>query len=105
MASCVISAIIDTDDGCSLVPACVVHAAHAPCPHDGEPACPDPLHAFPGNGTRDDVLRLWRLRTRGQRPLIIHTDAIRDPDDHVYEDGVLPCPCGAEIFPAGGIGG
>jgi hypothetical protein len=102
MASCVISAIVDTDDGNALVPACIVHTCHAPCPHDGEPACPVPLHAFPGNGTRDEALRMWRLRTRGQRPLIIHTDAIPDPDDHVYEDEVLPCPCGAEIFPAGG---
>lgn len=99
MAECVISAVVDTDDGCSLVPACVVHAAHAPCMHDGEPACPVPLHFFPGSGTREDALRMWRLRTRGQRPLIIHTGAIPDPEDHVYEDEVLPCPCGAEIIP------
>jgi hypothetical protein len=102
MAECVISAIVDTDYGGALVPACVVHAAWAPCPHDGEPACPAPLHHFPGNGTREEALRRWRLRTRGQRPLIIHTDRIPDPLDHVHEDEVLPCPCGAEIIPAGG---
>ncbi len=102
MAECVISAIVDTDDGYSLVPACVVHTTYAPCPHDGEPACPAPLHFFHGNGTRDDALRMWRLRTHAQRPLIIHTGSIPDPYDHVYEDEVLPCPCGAEILSATG---
>lgn len=103
MADCVISAIVDTDDGYSLVPACVVHTCHAPCPHDGEPANPGPLHAFAGNGTRAEVIRMWQIRTRGQRPLIIHDEQrIPDPYDHVQEDKVLPCPCGAEILPAGG---
>ncbi len=102
MAECVISVIVDTDDGYSLVPACIVHAAHAPCMHDGEPACPVPLHTFAGNCTREEVTSMWRLRTRCQRPLIIHTDAIPDPQDHVMEDETLPCPCGAEILPARG---
>ena len=104
MADCVISAVADTECGNALVPACIVHAAHAPCMHDGEPACPAPLHSFPGSGTRDEALRMWRLRTRGQRPLIIHTDAIPDPQGHVYGDEVMPCPCGAEIIPPGGTG-
>ena len=100
MAECVISAILDTDEG-GMVPACVVHTCHAPCPHDGEPACPAPLHAFAGDGTRDDALRMWDLRTRRQRPLIIH-DEHRIPDayDHVMEGEIHPCPCGAEIIPA-----
>ena len=100
MAECVISAIIDTDDGYSLVPACVVHAAHAPCMHDGEPACPVPLHVF-NHQDRDAAVRAWRLRTHGQRPLVIH-DEKRIPDayDHVMEDEIHPCPCGAEILPA-----
>ncbi len=100
MAECVISAIVDTDDGYSLVPACVVHTSHAPCMHDGEPASPVPLHAFTGNQERDNALRIWRLRTHGQRPLIIHTDLIPDPCDHVLEDEIRPCPCGAEILAA-----
>jgi len=101
MAECVISAIVDTDYGNTLIPACMVHAAHAPCMHDGEPANPAPLHSFPGNGTREEAIRMWRLRTHAQRPLIIHTDKIPDPLDHVYEDEVLPCPCGAEIIRVG----
>ena len=101
MAECVVSAIMDTGNGCALVPACVVHCCHAPCPHDGEPANPAPLHAFTGNQTRDDAVRTWRQRTRRQRPLIIHTDLIPDPYDHVMEDETYPCPCGAEILPAG----
>jgi hypothetical protein len=56
--------------------------------------------AFAGNGSRDEALRLWQLRTRGQRPLIIHTDKIPDPYDHVMEDEIHACPCGAEILPA-----
>ena len=100
MAECVISAIVDTGNGNALVPACVVHTAYAPCPHDGEPAAPGPLHHFAGNGTREEAIRMWRLRTHGQRPLIIHTDAIPDPEDHVYETRVLPCPCGAEVLAA-----
>lgn len=100
MAHCVISAIVDTDYGNALIPACMVHTAHAPCMHDGEPANPAPLHMFPGNGTREEAVRMWRLRTHGQRPLIIHTDAIGDPEDHVYGDEVLPCPCGAEVLEA-----
>ena len=27
---------------------------------------------------------------------------IPDPYDHVMEERMLPCPCGAEILPAGG---
>lgn len=103
MAECVITAVVDTDNGGNLAPACAVHATWAPCPHDGGPACPVPLHHFAGNGTREQGIRLWQLRTRGQRPLIIHTGAIPDPQDHVYEDEVLPCPCGAEVLAAIGL--
>lgn len=100
MAECVISAILDTDEG-GMVPACVVHTTFAPCPHDGEPACPVPLHAF-NHADRDAAVRFWQLRTRGQRPLIIHDEQrIPDPYDHVMEDEIHPCPCGAEILPAG----
>ena len=101
MAECVISAIVDTDGGYSLVYACMVHAAHHPCMHDGERACPVPLHAFAGNRRREAVIRMWQLRTRGQRPLIIHDEQrIPDAADHVMEDEIHPCPCGAEIIPA-----
>ena len=101
MAECVVSAIVDTDDGNALVPACVVHTAFAPCPHDGEPANPAPLHMF-GHQDRAEAIRVWQLRTRGQRPLVIHDgQRVPDPYDHVMEDRLLPCPCGAEILPAG----
>ena len=99
MAHCVVSAILDTDEG-GMVPACVVHTCHAPCPHDGEPACPTPLHMF-NHEDRDAAIRFWRLCTHGQRPLIIHDEKrIPDPYDHVMEDGIHPCPCGAEIIAA-----
>jgi hypothetical protein len=57
VAHCVISAIVDTDVN-ALVPACVVHASHAPCMHDGEPANPAPLHAF-NLSEREDAIRMW----------------------------------------------
>lgn len=98
MAECVISAIVDTDNGNALVPACVVHTMYAPCPHDGEPADPAPLHMFAPTA-RHDAIRMWRLRTHRQRPLIIHTDRIPDPEDHVCETEVISCPCGAEVLP------
>jgi len=41
MARCVISPVLNTDEGgWPLLPACVVHTAMAPCRHGGEPACP-----------------------------------------------------------------
>ena len=98
MAHCVISVILDADLG--PVPGCVVHAVYAPCDRDGQPACPVPLHAF-GHDDRDAALRMWRIRTHQQRPLIIHDERrIPDPAGHVIEDRILPCPCGAEVLAA-----
>jgi hypothetical protein len=100
VAHCVISSIVDSDEGYALVPTCIVHASHAPCMHDGEPANPAPLHMF-NHQDRDAALRAWRLRTHGHRPLIIHDEQrVPDPADHVIEDRALPCPCGAEVLAA-----
>jgi hypothetical protein len=102
MAHCVISVIVDSDDGNSIIPACVVHASHAPCMDNGQPACPAPLHSFTSD--RPGAVRAWALRTHRQRPLILHDDRrIPDPLDHVFEDEILPCPCGTEVLAA--IGG
>ena len=100
VAHCVISAIADADVDYALVPACMVHAAHAPCMHDGESASPVPLHAF-GYSERGEAIRVWEIRTHRQRPLIIHDEQrIADPEDHVVEDKIRPCPCGAEVLAA-----
>jgi hypothetical protein len=99
VAHCVISRIVDTDAGNAIVPGCAVHAAFAPCMHDGEPASPVPLHTF--DGDRDEAIRMWRLKTHRQRPLIVHDmTRITDPHDHVFENEVLPCPCSAEVLAA-----
>jgi len=96
----VISTIVDSDEGYALVPACMVHTSHAPCMHDGEPASPVPLHAF-NHQDREAAIRMWQIRTHGQRPLIIHDERrLPDPADHVIEDRILPCPCGAEVLAA-----
>ena len=98
MAHCVISVILDTDLG--PVPGCVVHAVYSPCDRDGQPACQVPLHAF-GHADREAALRMWRIRTHQQRPLIIHDQQlIPGPAGHVIEDRILPCPCGAEVLAA-----
>ena len=100
MAHCVISAIADSDEGYALIPACMVHTAHAPCMHDGEPASPVPLHAF-GCSERGEAIRMWEIRTHRQRPLIIHDERrIPEPSGHVVEDEIHPCPCGAEVLAA-----
>ena len=105
MAHCVISAIVDTDVDYALVPACMVHTCHAPCMHDGEPANPAPLHAF-NLSDRVAAIRVWQIRTHRQRPLVIHDEQrIPDPYDHVLEDEVHPCPCGAEVLAAEAPGG
>ena len=104
MAHCVISAILDTDVD-AMVPACMVHTTHAPCMHDGEPANPAPLHAF-NLSEREDAIRIWQIRTHRQRPLIIHDERrIPDPNDHVLEDEIHPCPCGGEVLAAEAPGG
>jgi hypothetical protein len=81
------------------VEACMVHCCHWPCRYQGRPAVPAPLHMFHPTG-RDQAVRMWEVRTHRQRPLIIHTGTIPDPEDHVFETQVYPCPCGAEILPA-----
>jgi hypothetical protein len=100
VAHCVISAVMDTDD-MAASPACVVHTNWAPCPHDGQPACPEALHALPGMGTsRSDALRMWKIRTHRQRPLVIHRVDGRPADEHDI-DGT-GCLCGPELFPPEG---
>ena len=102
MAHCVISAIIDTDAGNALVPACMIHTTYAPCQHDGEPACPTLVHAFSGVTPRAEALRIWRLRTHGQRPLVIHNVVLAmEAEDHECGQEYVPCPCGAEVIAAG----
>lgn len=99
MAHCVISAIVDTDDGNALVPACMVHTHFAPCPRDGEPACPVPLHSLPGAATRSEALRMWQVRTHRQRPLVIHRVDGRNIEEHECGDGT-ECACGPEVLAA-----
>lgn len=101
MATCVRSVIIDTDGGLPGVrtEACMVHTHRWPCPRQGHPADPAPLHAYPPYTTRGQALRMWEIRTARQRPLIIHDmTRLADPDDHIFETRVLPCPCGPEIL-------
>lgn len=96
MAHCVVSNLIDTDlDGDAVVLACMVHITHAPCPHDGEPASPSPLHGD-AHPSREEVIALWAARTNRQRPLHIHRGDLADGSHLVETEGV--CQCGPEIL-------
>lgn len=88
MAHCVISAVFDTD-GEALVPACIVHAYYAPCPRDGKPASPTPLHGDDRLGERQAV-EFWERQTDRQRPLVVHHGSMGD-DGHNLQDSDCPC--------------
>jgi hypothetical protein len=99
MAHCVISAVVDSDtEPMSTAPACMVHTAWAPCLHDGEPACTTPLHSPPGT-SRSDALRMWKIRTHSQRPLVIHRVDGRSIHEHALDEGT-DCACGPEVHEA-----
>lgn len=95
MAVCVISAIIDTDTN-TIQPACMIHTTWAPCPHNGEPAATTAIETVddPRRGGRDKALAAWALRTRQQRPLVLHHGFWSDTPTH---DGI-DCWCGPEVF-------
>lgn len=98
MAHCVISAVFDTDAD-SMMPACVVHAAEAPCPRNGEPASPAPLHTDDAPG-RDKAVRFWELRTHRQRLLVLHHGSLGDDRKHATEVDDTTCWCEPELLPA-----
>jgi hypothetical protein len=80
---------------------CGVHRHPAPCPLNGKPACPDPMHGYAHDPqSRDRVVAYWQLRTRRQRQLVIHkvTDKTIRRQHRYREDGV--CWCGTETFGA-----
>lgn len=88
-AHCVISAV----NGFDL--ACMVHTHYAPCPRDGEPANPGVMHtdAVP---FRDAAVFMWKLRTHGQRTLVIHVGDIRD--GHKIGVNDVDCKCHPEVI-------
>lgn len=94
MARCVITGIADGSGG-AVVSSCAVHARNTPCPEDGKPANPAPVHAF--DADRDVAIRAWEARTGRQRPLVIHA-ALGNPTGHVVAAKVAACPCGAEVI-------
>lgn len=96
MAHCVVSMIVDTDNGDAYVPACIVHTRYAPCHCDGEPASPTPLHVWSSQGP--DAVRAWELRTGQQRPLVIHQGDLDDDIEHQV-DGPR-CWCNPDIIGA-----
>lgn len=93
MAHCVMSTVNDED--LREIHSCVVHTTYGPCPHDGEPASPAPLHGDTVNG-RAELIALWVDRTDKQRPLHIHRGDWLDGTHQIGVDGV--CWCRPEIL-------
>lgn len=109
MARCVISRIHGTDGplpwllevmtgGTATV--CVVHAHYQPCPHDGQPANPAPIHTDDRYG-KVPAEAEWATRTARQRPLVIHQGSLASTAPAHETDGVL-CWCRPEVLPATG---
>lgn len=75
MARCVLSLINQDlpDEGM----ACMVHTHYAPCPRDGEPANPEPIHSD-DHLSRASAIGIWKIRSGGQRSLLIHHGALVD---------------------------
>jgi hypothetical protein len=107
VAHCVISRVRDANDPTGRLlealmggpmTACVVHAHHHPCPRDGQPADPAPLHTDDRHG-RVPAVALWATRTDRQRPLVIHQGNLGSTAPAHETDGVL-CWCRPEVLPA-----
>jgi hypothetical protein len=94
MAVCVIGTTLDTDTG-QVVPACNVHCYYAPCPLNGAPARSGAVEMTDELG-REAALRFWTVRTKRQRPLVLHHGSWTDARDH---DG-RSCWCGPEFVAA-----
>lgn len=89
-ARCVISIVNGAD------PACMVHTHYAPCPRNGEPASASVVHSYP-HPSREAAIGCWRLRTLGQRTLVLHVGDMTDGSHRIGVDDV-DCPCGPEVI-------
>lgn len=106
MARCVISRIHDDHSHYARllgvlgepVTACMVHVHYQPCPHDGQPADPNPVHTDDRHG-RIPAVAQWATRTGRQRPLVIHQGSLDCPSPAHELDGPL-CWCRPEVIPA-----
>lgn len=108
MARCgPLAAVLDADDPTWPVRgACVVHRHYAPCPLDGEPACPDPIHGD-CRPSAEAGLTAHRYRTLGQRPFVQHMGSLVDLSPSGAQhyagadlDAAAACWCGPVVFPA-----
>lgn len=93
MAYCIHSLINEPFPDAAI--ACMVHAVVWPCPRDGEPASPVPLHADT-TPSREATVKMWEIRVARQRPLIIHRGDVTDGTHELSED----CLCHPEALPA-----
>jgi hypothetical protein len=99
-AHCVVSVVADSDAGpfADATSACVVHCHHTPCPDNGKPANPDPIHSDTSFG-RVRVVMEWASRTDRQRPLVIHNGSLASMHPEHWTDG-RDCWCRPETVPA-----
>lgn len=105
MSRCVVSVVVDGDDPGFIAAkwrrfrrgGCAVHCHWSPCPHDGEPAVPTPLHGTDEFG-RDDAIAGWEAKTARQRPYVLHHGSWNDKRSHVVTTHRTDCWCDPEVL-------
>lgn len=75
---------------------CMVHTHEAPCPRGGEAASVSVIHTD-AHPSRDRAVTAWRLRTHGQRTLVIHVGEFLD-ESHSLDVDSVDCPCRPEVI-------
>jgi hypothetical protein len=81
-------------------PVCTVHGNPSPCPHDGKPALPFPIHVVACAEHRIEQIELARRAVAGTRPIMVH-DGVEDDTTHLVELGDTDCWCDYVLIPSG----
>lgn len=82
------------------LPFCMVHGNEAPCPDEGRPALPDPVHVF-SLPDQVDAVENARAITAGSRPIVVHKGHQSDATSHMLERGAETCWCQPTTIPSG----
>ena len=78
---------------------CAVHGGPAPCPSNGDPALPYPIHVFSEPDQIAAVEEACQI-TAGSRPIIVHHGNGADPG-HLTSLGDADCWCQPVTIPSG----
>lgn len=98
VSRCVTSMVYNEETGRPAL-ACMVHTTYAPCPHNGEPASPAPVHVD-DSPTRVAAIEAARARVGGARPIVVHNGSF-NLDDREHSTEESGCWCGPVTIPSG----